>query len=338
MCQKRYHKMTHKLGIKVPKTVEEALSLDKENGNDLWWKTIQKEMSAVKVAFKILDDDDRLPIGSQYMKYHIVFSIKMEDFSRKACLVAGGHMVEAPKRLTYAIMISRESVRIALTLVALNDLEVKTSAIQNAYLTAPCSEKVHTTLGTEFGETKGKTAIIVRAIYGLASSGASFRNHLADCMHQLGYKSCLEDPDLWYKPEVREEDKFKYYSYVLLYVDDCLFINHSADQELNKKCKYFKRKAGSIGDPDVYLGAKVKPMRMNNGVTAWADSPSKYVNEAVNNCEKWMQENMPEHKHSCRGSNPFQTDYDPDLDTTAELDEEQAYVLPIPNRYFALNC
>ena len=33
---------------------------------------------------------------------------------------------------------------------------------------------------------------------------------------------------------------------------------------------------------------------------------------------------MPAHKHSCRTSNPFPTDYDPDLDTTAELDEEQA--------------
>ena len=196
--------MTHKFGIKVPLTVEEALALDKENGNDIWWKAIQKEMCTVKVAFKILDEDERPPIGSLYMKCAMVFSIKMEEFSRKACLVAGGHMVEAPKSLTYASMVSRESVRIALTLAALNDLEVKTSDIQNAYLTAPCSEKVHTTLGTEFGENKGKTAIIVRALCGLASSRASFRNHLADCMHHLGYKSGLADPDLLYKPEVRE--------------------------------------------------------------------------------------------------------------------------------------
>ena len=35
-----------------------------------------------------------------------------------------------------------------------------------------------------------------------------------------------------------------------------------------------------------------------------------------------IQENMPEHKHSCRASNPFPTDYDPGLDTIAELDEE----------------
>ena len=74
------------------------MALDKENGNDLWWKAIWKEMSAVKVAFKILDEDERPPIGSQYMKCHMVFSIKMEDFSRKAHLVAGVHIVEAPKQ------------------------------------------------------------------------------------------------------------------------------------------------------------------------------------------------------------------------------------------------
>ena len=99
---KRYHKMTHKFGIKMLKNVEEALHLDKENGNDLWWKAIQKEMSAAKVAFNILDDDERPPIASPYIKCHMVFSIKMEDYSRKACLVAGGHMVEALKSLTYA--------------------------------------------------------------------------------------------------------------------------------------------------------------------------------------------------------------------------------------------
>ena len=91
------------------------------------------------------------------------------------------------------------------------------------------------------------------------------------------------DPDLWYKPEVREENKFKSYSYVLVYVDDCLCIHHSAEEELKKIDKFFKKKAGSIGDPDIYLGAKVKLMKMNNGVTAWAISPSEYVNEAINN-------------------------------------------------------
>ena len=77
------------------------------------------------------------------------------------------HMFETPKSLTIASVVSRESVRNALTLAALNDLEVKTSHKQNAYLTSPCSEKVYSPLWTDFEENKGETAIIVRALYGL---------------------------------------------------------------------------------------------------------------------------------------------------------------------------
>jgi hypothetical protein len=50
-------------------------------------------------------------------------------------------MTEAPASITYALSVSRESIRISSTLAALNDLEVKASDIQNAYLTAPVTEK-----------------------------------------------------------------------------------------------------------------------------------------------------------------------------------------------------
>ena len=48
-------------------------------------------------AFKIVNDDDKPPIHSQYMKFHKLFSIKMEDFFTKAHLVAGCHMIKTPK-------------------------------------------------------------------------------------------------------------------------------------------------------------------------------------------------------------------------------------------------
>ena len=101
-------------------------------------------------------------------------------------------------------------------------------------------EKIWTILGPEFGADQGKKATIVRAIYGLKSSGASFRNHLADCMRPMGYTPCLADPDLWMKAEVRE-DGFKYYAYVLCYVDDVFSISHNAEEVLNRygvNCPY----------------------------------------------------------------------------------------------------
>ncbi len=75
----------------------------------------------------------------------------MEDFQRKARLVAGGHMTDSPPAyVTYASVVSSEPVRIALTLAALNNLEVKTADIKDAYLTAPVGEKIYCKLGPEF--------------------------------------------------------------------------------------------------------------------------------------------------------------------------------------------
>jgi hypothetical protein len=144
-------KRTHKFGIAIPRTVEEAYKLDKENGNDYWQRAIDKEMTNVRVAFQILDEGKSVPVGYQFIRCHAIFDIKMDSFQRKYRMVAGGHMTETPASMTYASVVSRESVHIALMLAALNDLQVKTADIENAYLTAPVSEKIWTTLGPKFG-------------------------------------------------------------------------------------------------------------------------------------------------------------------------------------------
>ena len=48
---KRYHKCTHKFGIEIPKTIAEAIAMDKKNGNRYWQEAIEKEMAADGVAF-----------------------------------------------------------------------------------------------------------------------------------------------------------------------------------------------------------------------------------------------------------------------------------------------
>jgi hypothetical protein len=76
-------------------------------------------------------------------------------------------MTGAPTIMTYASVVSRETIPIALTLAALNDLEVKVADILNAYISAPIKEKVWCALGPEFDSNAGKSAIIVHALYGL---------------------------------------------------------------------------------------------------------------------------------------------------------------------------
>ena len=146
------------------------------------------------------------------MDCHMIFDIKLEGFRRKGRLVAGGHMVETPPIINYASVFSWDIVRIALTIAALNDLQVKASDVQTAFLTTPCEEKMWTNLGQEFGVDAGKSAILTCALYRLKSAGASFGNHIVDCMMTLGYLPCKADLDLWYKSMVCPEDIFKYYA------------------------------------------------------------------------------------------------------------------------------
>jgi hypothetical protein len=82
----------------------------------------------------------------------MIFDVKMEYFRRNVRFVAGVHTTDTPHAMTYASVVSRESVMVARTLAALNDLDVKMADIENTYLTAPITEKVWTVLGPEFGD------------------------------------------------------------------------------------------------------------------------------------------------------------------------------------------
>ena len=320
---KRYNRRTQKFGIEVPRSVEDAVRLDKENGNTLWQDAIAKEMKSVRFGFRTLKSGEKVPVGFKFIRCHMIFDVKMEDFRRKARLVAGGHMTEVHPSITYASVVTRETVRIALTLASLNNLGVMTADIQNAFIKAPCTEKVYTTLGPEFGEDAGKTALIVRALYGLKSSAAAFRNHLGECMRHMGYAPCLADPDLWMKPAVRESDGHSYYEYVLLYVDDVMAIGDEPRVVLEKIDKYFGLKPGSLADPNLYLGAKVRPMTMNNGQSCWGMSASQYVQEAVKNVAQTVKE-LDGYSLPKQAVNPFPMGYEAESDVSPELAPELA--------------
>jgi hypothetical protein len=166
-------------------------------------------MSNNKLAFKFLNEDESVPVAYKRIRCHMIFDVKM-DFTHKARYVAGGHMTDPPSSITYSSVVSRDSVRIAFLLAALNNVDLLSTDIGNAYLNALPREKVYTMAGPEFGpELQGKSVLIVRALYGLISSGAAWRSHLANTLQSLGYVSCVADPDVWYCPAVKP-DGFPY--------------------------------------------------------------------------------------------------------------------------------
>jgi hypothetical protein len=85
-----YLKKNLKFGIEVPTLVDHALEIDKRNGNTLWADAIAKEMKDVHIAFQCLNPGKRGPLDYKWIKCHMIFDIKIEDFRRKARMVAGG--------------------------------------------------------------------------------------------------------------------------------------------------------------------------------------------------------------------------------------------------------
>ena len=173
----RIRKTTHKYGIEIPTSIEHAIELDRKNGNTFWQDALAKEMTNVGIAFEVLEQGQKAPVGWSKASGHLVWDVKM-DFTRKARWVLDGYKCKDPIGSTYAGVVSRESVRIAFTYAALNDLDICAADIRNAYLQAPSSQKDYIICGPEFGlENVGKVALIHRALYGGKSAGRDFRNH-----------------------------------------------------------------------------------------------------------------------------------------------------------------
>ena len=166
-------------------------------------------------------------------------------FTGKARFVAGGYMTEPPSSMTFSTVATRESVRIALLLAGLNGLDVQAADISNAYLNAPCRKLICIVTGTEFGRDEGCVMKVVRAWYGLKSSGASWHAMLSQTMMDMKYTRCKPDHDVWYRPAINPNG-FDYYEYVLIFVDNILNISHDTEVTMETLGNLYQLKPVSV--------------------------------------------------------------------------------------------
>ena len=85
----------------------------------------------------------------------------------------------------------------------------------------------------EVGELKGCVLIVMRALYGLKSSAKAWRTFFSNSLAEMGYTSCRADPDVYMKKQCDEEGN-KYWSYMLVYVDNCLLVHHDPGPTMNE--------------------------------------------------------------------------------------------------------
>ena len=309
----KYWLRTHKYGCEIPKTIADAKRIDTANKNTLWQDAIELEMKNVRVAFELYNGDPTNLKGYKSVGTHLIFDIKLgENFRRKVRCVGDGHRTDTPASVTYSSVVSRDSVRICLLIAALNNLDIKCADIKNAYLTAPIREKLYTWAGPEFGQDSGKPFIIVRALYGLKSSGASFRSFLAQHLDEIGYRSSVADPDVWRRGAIKPDGEL-YYEYALVYVDDIMIVALDPSRTMKQVQEKFKFKGDKWDDPDIYLGAKISK-RVHDKNQIWTMSSQEYLKAAIKEVENKVG------KLVARATTPLPKSYSPELESTEELE------------------
>jgi hypothetical protein len=325
----KYWLKSHKYGIRLPKSIKEALQIDKETGTTFWTDAIRKEMKNVMVTFEFTDNDVT-PVGHQRITLHMVFDVKI-TLQRKARLVADGHKVPAvSKESTYSSVPSRDSVRLFFLIAALNDLDVLSADIQNAYLTAPIKEKYYVVARASDGfpnHLDGRPAKIVRAMYGLPVAGASFRSYLAKHLRDIGYKPTKADPDVHIRPAIKKSGEI-YYQMIIAYVDDILCCGEDPKLQMSLIAGKFTLKEGSVIEPNLYLGADISKVTISeeDGISkiCWAMSSTNYTAKAIAEVEREI--GTAEYNYSFlpkKVTTPLASGYRPEIDPTAELDAKK---------------
>jgi hypothetical protein len=276
-------------------------------------------MRNVRIAFEEFDGDPNTLVGYTQITGHLVFDVKLgENFRRKARYCADGHKTGAPASVTYSTVVSRDLVRILLTIAALNELDILGADVQNAFLTAPNKEKCWMIAGPEFGSEEGKSFLVVKALYGLKSASFSFRSYMAEKLASMGFQSSMADPDVWLRAATKTDGE-SYYEYILMYVDDILSIACDPSVILREIQGTFKFKNHKIEEPEFYLGAKLqrKPL---NGLQCWTITSQDYVKAAVKNVEEALRKSGRKLPTS-NTSTPMNITYSPEMDVTEELSE-----------------
>ena len=160
----------------------------------------------------------------------MVYDVK-QDLTRKARLVAGGHLVDMMDIQVYSSTVNSISVQLLHVISHKDNLTQLCGDIGNAFPNAYTKEKVFIPkAGIEFGEHAGKCIIIKRALYGLCSSAERFHAHLADTLRSFGFNQTRYDNDVC----IRLDESGEQYEYICTHVDDFIIYSKNPQKVMDE--------------------------------------------------------------------------------------------------------
>ena len=303
-------------GFQVPRDYNDAMRLDKENGNTHWQDAMDLELTQIH-EYKVFRDTGKAkfhngkvvtPDGFQKIRVHFVYAVK-HDGRFKARLVADGHLTKEPVESIYSGVVSLRSLRMVVFLSQLNNLEIWGADVGNAYLEAYTDEKLCIMAGPEFKELQGHLLIMVKALYGTRSGGARWHDRLFDILQELKFKPSKADPDVWMRPEPGGTC----YEYIAVYVDDLAIAAKDPQAFCNELKKKYNLKLKGVGPLEYHLGCTYKK---DPDETLAAD-PRRYVNKILESYERIFMEKPRKSRPPLEGGDH------PELDTSELCDEHQ---------------
>lgn len=299
----------YKYGLQVPRSHEEAMMIDEKNGDHRWAESEAKELSQLMEydSFESLGVGAPIPEGYKKIPCHFVYDIK-HDGRFKSRFVAGGHKTGSPTESVYSGVVSLQGVRLVTFLAELNDMELWGTDVGNAYLESYTKEKVAFIAGPEFGEYAGHTMVVIKAQYGLKSSGKCWHDKLYDVLRSMDFFPSKAEPDIWMR------DKGDHYEYIAVYVDDLLIASRNPQEIID----------GLEGDPGKFKLKGTGPVKFHLGCDYWRDEdgtlcvgPQKYI-ERMEDAYKQMFGSAPKQNVQ----SPMERNDHPELDESELLDAD----------------
>jgi hypothetical protein len=161
--------------------------------------------------------------------------------------------------------------------------------------------------GPEFGQLEGHYLIIIKALYGLCTSGLHWHERFADCLCNEGFSPCKAEPDIWMRLNGN------LYEYVAMYVDDlCLGMldPKSFTDTLQKKYNF---KLNGTSPIDFHLGQSFS----QNDDGEMEISAKRYVDKMIDTYVQLYGEKPR------KASSPLEQNDHPEMDDSPFLGQDE---------------
>jgi hypothetical protein len=150
--------------------------------------------------------------------------------------------------------------------------------------------------------------MIMKAQYGLKSSGKRWHDRLFDVLHSMGFRPSKAEEDIWMR------DRGDHYEYIACYVDDLAIASRNPQAIID----------ALEGDPNNFKLKGTGPMEFHLGCDFFRDDfgtlcigPRKYIERM-----EVQHESLFGYKPKTNVSSPLEKNDHPELDTSPLLDED----------------